>query len=257
MKKGKKSLILLCIACIMALTLLPVCAEESSAIAIQSLEVTKEGFDGEVTPYTDNTDVTFEFAYAYDNDPATRMSILCSDAAPWGKLSLESPLSLVADLGQSYLLDRIDVTWLTNANKRAYQYDVLVSTDGTEYTEVVSRSGDSWQDNNLGEVEGALNTVSDSLSEQVEARYVKIEVSGVTDNSFCAIYEICAFGTESTSEDPGTSDPGEQEDPAEPENPNTPEPPVNTGDANLIICAAAVLLLGAFGIRFGKARRNS
>lgn len=96
MKKGKKSLILLCIACIMALTLLPVCAEESSAIAIQSLEVTKEGFDGEVTPYTDNTDVTFEFAYAYDNDPATRMSILCSDAAPWGKLSHESPLSLVA-----------------------------------------------------------------------------------------------------------------------------------------------------------------
>lgn len=245
MKQRKNWLFFICVLCLTVMMRLPVSAEESSEIAIQSLSVTKPGYDGELTPYVEG-DKTYAFTYAYDNDSGTRMSVSCASATAWGAMSDDSPVCMTADLGAVYELDKVAVSWLTNGNKRAYKYDISVSTDGTDYTKVVTRSGDAWRESNLGEVDGSVNTVSDVLSQKMEARYLKIEVFAVTDNVFCAVYEIDAFGVKK-----GNSNPVVPSDPA------SPEDPVETGDPAPVFYIGFTLLLSVFaGFRLMKPRKD-
>lgn len=96
---------------------------------------------------------------------------------------------LTVDLEDVYRLSTIRIDWFNSSNKRAYQYTVEVSTDGTSYTQVVDRSENTQQD-----------SVSDLLYE-CQARYVRINVLGCTSDSLSAsIYEVVINGWNLSSE---------------------------------------------------------
>lgn len=92
------------------------------------------------------------------------------DGTTTAKWSAEAyPQWVQIDLGQNYAIDK---TELVPYQDRAYQYKVEVSTDGTNYTQVVNRTA-----NTQG---GALLT---DTFDTVTARYVKLTVTGASNYS--------------------------------------------------------------------------
>ncbi|NVO58729.1 T9SS type A sorting domain-containing protein, partial [Rhodobacteraceae bacterium B1Z28] len=78
-------------------------------------------------------------------------------------------------------------------NDRAYQYTIEVSEDGNNYTEIVDRSNNSTGGSNS-------SPIADNFSE-IDARYVRITVSGADDYSgdWVSIEELKVFGYSSSA----------------------------------------------------------
>jgi hypothetical protein len=92
------------------------------------------------------------------------------DGTTTAKWSTETyPQWVQIDLGQNYAIDK---TELVPYQDRAYQYKVEVSTDGTNYTQVVNRTA-----NTQG---GSLLT---DTFDTVTARYVRLTVTGASNYS--------------------------------------------------------------------------
>ncbi len=109
---------------------------------------------------------------AVDNDETTRWS------------ASNYPQTLRVDLGKVYRLNR---TELAPYGNRAYRYKVEVSTDGTTYTQVVNKTGNTTGGSVLVDSFGA-----------VSARYVRLTVTGAYNytGGWVSVNEFKVFGKE-------------------------------------------------------------
>ena len=100
----------------------------------------------------------------------------------WAAANGTYPQHIIVDLGGVFTLDSIDVHWYTSGT-RTYKYNIYVGDENGEYTLAVNRTSNSTS----GKVSDNLNGVS--------GRYIKIEVTGVSDGSgYASIYEIVVSG---------------------------------------------------------------
>ncbi|MGG1553757.1 discoidin domain-containing protein [Paenibacillus ferrarius] len=111
---------------------------------------------------------------AVDGDAATR----------WSEQNY--PQWIQVDLGQTYSISKFE---MAPYQDRAYQYKIEVSTNGTSYTQVVNRTG-----NTTG---GSL--ITDQISAS-NARYVRVTITGAYNytGGWAALNEFRVFGTGGT-----------------------------------------------------------
>ncbi len=111
---------------------------------------------------------------AVDNDAATR----------WSNKGLGSWIRL--DLGSKKTVCSVDMSWY-NGNLRKYTFTIAVSNDGNTFTKIFSSTSS-------GTTAAAERyDVPDS-----QGRYVKITVTGNTQNNWVSIIEIDVFSTDSS-----------------------------------------------------------
>ena len=127
-------------------------------------ELTGEGWS--VTSNTGNSDVNKLF----DGNMATR----------WGASNGKFPYRVTLDLTRSHVLSDIEVNWYegeTGINQRIYRYTIEGSNDGTDYTMVYDGS----RNVNFARTRDPLDTT---------ARYIRINILGVSDGGYSSIKEI-------------------------------------------------------------------
>lgn len=108
-------------------------------------------------------------AQSFDNDLTTRWAAEGKDGAAWG----------VYDLGKVYNLRKVMLSY-HNGDSRVYAFDIAVSKDGTNYTNVISG----------GKSSGKTNELESYDLGGAEARYVKYIGHGSTANLWNSITEI-------------------------------------------------------------------
>lgn len=100
----------------------------------------------------------------------------------WGASGPSLPQWWEVDLGTNYNLTSITVDWYSSSS-RAYGYQIAVSTDNVNFTNVVDKSGNT-----------TFGNTADGLS--VTARYVKITVTNCTvSGGYASFYEAQVYGT--------------------------------------------------------------
>lgn len=125
----------------------------------------KNGF--QIKTEADSNEDANKIEYAMDFNGSTRWAAAGSGYPRWYRI----------DLGKEYNLSDISISWF-NSNSRAYKYKIFVSTDGTNYVEVVDRSKNT-----------QVGTVQDSLHNK-KARYIKLDITGSSNGGNASIYEI-------------------------------------------------------------------
>ena len=111
-------------------------------------------------------------ANANDGNTSTRWSAGSSAYPQWWKV----------DLGTNYNLTKVDISWYSSSS-RAYKYKIEGSSDGSTYTNLVDKTGNT----NYGDT-------SDSFT--ANGRYVRIIVTGCSVGSgYASAYEIKVYGT--------------------------------------------------------------
>ena len=106
---------------------------------------------------------------SYDNDLTTRWAAEGKDGTAWG----------VYDLGQTYKLSKVMLAY-HNGISRVYTFDIAVSNDGTNYTNVITG----------GKSSGKTDELESYDLGGVEARYVKYIGQGNTANLWNSVTEI-------------------------------------------------------------------
>src|SRR5262249_1182135 len=109
---------------------------------------------------------------AVDNNLSTR----------WSNLGLGSWIRL--DLGSQKTVCNVYVSWY-NGNQRVNTFNIAVSSDGTSFTQVFS-----------GKSSGTTTSLEKYGFTDKQERYVKITVTGNTQNNWVSISEIKVFGAE-------------------------------------------------------------
>ena len=100
----------------------------------------------------------------------------------WAASSGSYPQHLIVDLGGTFVLDSMDISWYTSGT-RSYKYKVYVADESGVYNLVLDKTSNT----TAGLVKHDLNGVV--------GRYVKIEVTGVSDGSgYASIYELVVSG---------------------------------------------------------------
>lgn len=130
---------------------------EIGAIAIQ--KATQSGDDG-------NGNV---IANSFDNDLTTRWAPEGKEGTAWG----------IYDLGKVYKLKKVMLAYY-NGMSRVYGFDIAVSTDGTNYTNVITG----------GKSSGKTDELESYDLGGVEARYVKYIGQGNNENLWNSVTEI-------------------------------------------------------------------
>src|SRR5262249_42283550 len=115
---------------------------------------------------------------AVDNNPDTR----------WSNQGLGSWIQL--DLGSQKTICNVDISWY-NGNQRVNTFNIAVSNDGTTFTTVFS-----------GKSSGAATAAEKYDFPATQGRYVRITVTGNTQNDWVSISEISIFGAAITSPPP-------------------------------------------------------
>ena len=105
-----------------------------------------------------------------DGNSVTRWSAINENTGHWWKV----------DLGKVYNLTETEVEWEFN---NAYQYKIEVSSDDANWNQVVDKTDNT----------NSLKVQTDFIS--VRARYVRIAVTGLPENSHASFYEFRIFGT--------------------------------------------------------------
>lgn len=127
---------------------------------------------------------------AIDNDPNTR----------WSNQGLDSWIRL--DLGDVRKICSLDIAWY-RGDERINTFDIATSIDGTTFTTVGSK-----QSSGTG---SALEKYDIS---DTQARYVKITVTGNTQNDWISINEIDVIGSALQEPPPPPPPPGDTSPPA-------------------------------------------
>ena len=128
--------------------------------------VTASGNDGNVP------------ANAFDNNLATR----------WSNNGLGSWIK--ADLGSPKTISYVDIAWYRGTT-RTNTFDIAVSNDGTTFTNVFH-----------GQNSRAVNGLERFDFPDSNGRFVKVTVTGNTENNFASINEIDIYGSSSDSAPP-------------------------------------------------------
>ena len=140
-------------------------------------------------------------AAANDGQAATR----------WAASSSSCPQWWMVDLGTARRISGVQADWY-RASKCAYRYRVEASLDGITFTTVADRS------KNLNK-----GITSDALD--VSARYVRIQVLGVSGTGWASANEITVYADETLPSDPGptpTPTPRPTPSATQPDEPPTP-----------------------------------
>jgi hypothetical protein len=130
-------------------------------LAIPGSAVTASGNDGNVPQNT------------VDNNLGTR----------WSNLGL--PSFIQYDLGQSRLVCSVDIAWY-NGNARVMTFTISVSNDGSTFTNVLTNQRSS----------GTTTSPESYNFADVNARYVRITVTGNTANNYASITEVDVYAAD-------------------------------------------------------------
>jgi hypothetical protein len=141
---------------------------DSSQVAVtipivlsQGTPVTASSFQAGNDPFKGN-----------DGDPATRWAASGPGLPQWWQV----------DLGTNYTLSSVAIQWY-NGSSRAYGYQIAVSSNNTNFTTVIDKSGNT-----------ALGDTADTFS--AVARYVRITVTSCTQpGGYASFYECKVYGT--------------------------------------------------------------
>ena len=126
---------------------------------------------------------------ATDNDPNTR----------WSNQGFDSWITL--DLGEKRKICSLNIAWY-RGNERINSFDISTSTDGTTFNTVASKQSTG--------TSSALEKVDIS---NTQARYVKITVTGNTQNDWISITEIDVVGSALEQPSPPPPSPGDRSPP--------------------------------------------
>lgn len=118
--------------------------------------------------------------YAVDGDSSTRWTADMGSSARY-------PEWLTVDLGQSYILDRVDIDWYTGSGDRAYYYQIEVSEDGLDYHAVAVHTE---------------NTVAGCTTDDlkgIRGRFVRLTVTGNSEfaqkpTAAASLFELRVYG---------------------------------------------------------------
>lgn len=126
---------------------------------------------------------------AIDNDPNTR----------WSNQGLGSWITL--DLGEKRKICSLNIAWY-RGNERINSFDIATSTDGTTFNTVASKQST-----------GTSNALEKVDISNTQARYVKITVTGNTQNDWISITEIDIVGSALQQPTPPHPPPGDTSPP--------------------------------------------
>lgn len=98
--------------------------------------------------------------------------------------SAGAPTYITIDLERICAVDSFDVSFF-NPSSRAHYYEISVSTDGENFTQVVD---------NLQNSRYNVTTFSHTLTQSVVARYVRLGITGQTAGATPGVYEFTVYG---------------------------------------------------------------
>ena len=98
--------------------------------------------------------------------------------------SAGAPTYITIDLERICAVDSFDVSFF-NPSNRAHYYEISVSTDGENFTQVVD---------NLQNSRYNVTTFSHTLTQSVVARYVRLGITGQTAGATPGVYEFTVYG---------------------------------------------------------------
>lgn len=98
--------------------------------------------------------------------------------------SVGAPTYITIDLERICAVDSFDVSFF-NPSNRAHYYEISVSTDGENFTQVVD---------NLQNSRYNVTTFSHTLTQSVVARYVRLGITGQTAGATPGVYEFTVYG---------------------------------------------------------------
>lgn len=98
--------------------------------------------------------------------------------------SAGAPTYITIDLERICAVDSFDVSFF-NPSNRAHYYEISVSTDGENFTQVVD---------NLQNGRYNVTTFSHTLTQSVVARYVRLGITGQTAGATPGVYEFTVYG---------------------------------------------------------------
>ena len=112
-------------------------------------------------------------AYAFDGDMSTR----------WGASTGDFPYRVTVELDEETDISYLDIDWYEGGfkNRRIYSYTVETSTDGENF----AAAYDGTQSRDMGSSNCPVNA---------RARYVRINITGVSDGGYASICELRVFG---------------------------------------------------------------
>ena len=91
------------------------------------------------------------------------------------------------DLGSTKSICSVNIAWF-NGNQRQYHFVIATSTDGTAFTNKVSRDSS-----------GTTSNPEKYTFASTNARYIRVTVNGNTQNNYASMYEIDVRGSLSSS----------------------------------------------------------
>lgn len=98
--------------------------------------------------------------------------------------SAGAPTYITIDLERICAVDSFDVSFF-NPSNRAHYYEISVSTDGENFTQVVD---------NLQNSRYNVTTFSHTLTQSVVARYLRLGITGQTAGATPGVYEFTVYG---------------------------------------------------------------
>lgn len=98
--------------------------------------------------------------------------------------SAGAPTYITIDLERICAVDSLDISFF-NPSNRAHYYEISVSTDGENFTQVVD---------NLQNSRYNVTTFSHTLTQSVVARYVRLGITGQTAGATPGVYEFTVYG---------------------------------------------------------------
>ncbi|MHA7941743.1 chondroitinase-B domain-containing protein [Formosa sp. 3Alg 14/1] len=194
--------------------------QDSGEATVHFNELTLTGDSNTTPPTAESTNVALEKSVAFSTEQSSNPASNLVDGDEDSRWSAQSyPVWATVDLGSLHTINSTEVICY---NDRAYKYIIEVSTDGSNFSQIVNRSNNTTSGSNS-------NPIADSFSE-VDARYVRITVTGAHsyDGDWASIDELRVFGYSKSVSARGISPETQIASFSEPELALYPNPTTNT-----------------------------